>query len=315
MYTKTYKLNHENHELNSTHPNKGITKSPNDVIKVEFNQTKSQPTPSVVQNLGTGTGVNQDVVVVPTNQQSDPKTIELIQKIKMIVNSMKIDEKELVHWRKRKFDSALEVGENLVTIRIMFGKDKSGFRELVETEFSNQFCYKTSERYMKLFTNKKDIPSDVCNLREAYVSLGILKEEYLDIEKNPEDVSVTTPPVVPSTPTKSTPTTSIPKVKDFVSVKKKKLYDHPNSILLGHYRLNSPSGLYQVVVNPDGILYGINVEDSSRMVPIKPAFEDIVFDRLKPFVEWYNIKNKEKEEKKKEIDFYSSTVDELDRAA
>ena len=315
MYTKTYKLNHENHELNSTHHNKGITKSPNDVIKVEFNQTKSQPTPSVVQNVGTGTGVNQDVVVVPITQQSDPKTIELIQKIKMIVNLMKIDEKQLVHWRKRKFESALKIGENLVTIRIMFGKDKVGFRKLVETEFSNQFCYKTAERYMKLFTNKKDLPPDVCSLREAYVSLGILKEEYLDIEKNPEDVQVTTPPVVPSTPTKSTPTTSIPKVKDFISVKKKKLYDHPNSILLGHYRLNSPSGLYQVEVNPDGILYGINVEDSSRMVPTKPAFDDIVFDRLKPFVEWYNIKNKEKEEKKKEIDFYSSTVDELDRAA
>ncbi len=315
MDTKTYKLNHENHELNSTHPNKGITKSPNDVIKVEFSQPKSQPTPSVVQNVGTGTGVNQDVVVVPITQQSDPKTIELIQKIKMIVNLMKIDEKQLVHWRKRKFESALKIGENLVTIRIMFGKDKVGFRKLVETEFSNQFCYKTAERYMKLFTNKKDLPPDVCSLREAYVSLGILKEEYLDIEKNPEDVQVTTPPVVPSTPTKSTPTTSIPKVKDFISVKKKKLYDHPNSILLGHYRLNSPSGLYQVEVNPDGILYGINVEDSSRMVPTKPAFDDIVFDRLKPFVEWYNIKNKEKEEKKKEIDFYSSTVDELDRAA
>jgi hypothetical protein len=325
METKTYKLHHENHELNSTHPNKRITKSPDDVVKVQFGQTKSQPTPSVVQNVGTGTGVNQDVVVVPTNQQSDPKTIELIQKIKMIVNSMKMDEKELIHWRKRKFDSALKVGENLVTIRIMFGKDKVGFRKFVETEFGNDFCYKTSERYMKLFTNKKDLPSDVCNLRGAYLSLGILKEEYLDIEKKPEDVPVTNPPVIPSTPTTSTPTTStpttstpttsIPKVKDFVSVKKKKLYDHPNSILLGHYRLNSPSGLFQVEVNPDGILYGINVEDSSRMVSTKPAFDDIVFERLKPFVEWYNIKNKEKEEKKKEIDFYSSTVDELDRAA
>ena len=137
----------------------------------------------------------------------------------------------------------------------------------------------------------------------------------MDDEKKPEDVPVTNPPVIPSTPTTSTPTTSIPKVKDFVSVKKKKLYDHPNSILLGHYRLNSPSGLFQIEVNPDGILYGINVEDSSRMVSTKPAFDDIVFERLKPFVEWYNIKNKEKEEKKKEIDFYSSTVDELDRAA
>jgi hypothetical protein len=236
----------------------------------------------------------------------DPKTIELIQKIKMIVNSMNLDEKKLVHWRKRKFDSALVIGENLVTIRMTFGKDKSGFRKMVETEFINEFCYKTAERYMKLFTNKKDLPPDVCSLRKAFISLGLMKEEDLDIEKKPEDVPVTNPPVIPSTPT-----TSIPKVKDSVSVKKKKLYDHPNSILLGHYRLNSPNGLFQLEVNPDGRLLGVNVEDDSRMGGTKPEFEDIVFERLKPFVEWYNIKN----QKKKEIEFYSNTVYELDRAA
>jgi hypothetical protein len=260
----------------------------------------------VVQNVGTGTGVNQDVVVVPTNQQGDPKTIELIQKIKMIVNSMNLDEKQLVHWRKRKFDSALVIGENLVTIRIMFGKDTSGFRKLVETEFCNDFCYRTSKRYMKLFTNKKDLPSDVCNLRGAYLSLGILKEEYLDIEKKPEDVPVTNPPVIPSTPS-----TSIPKEKDFISVKKKKLYDHPNSIFIGRFRFGSDTKLYQIEVNPDGRLLGVNVEDDSRMGPAKSEFEDIVFERLKPFFEWYNIQN----QKKKEIQFCNDTINELDRAA
>ena len=236
----------------------------------------------------------------------DPKTIELIQKIKMIVKSMELDEKQLVHWKKRKFNSALEVGENLVPIRMTFGKDKSGFRKLVETEFSTEFCYKTAKRYMKMFTNKKDLPPDVCSLRKAFISLGILKEEYLDDEKKPEDVPVTNPPVIPSTPT-----TSIPKVKDSVSVKKKKLYDHPNSILLGHYRLNSPNGLFQIEVNPDGRLLGVNVEDDSRMGPAKSEFEDIVFERLKPFVEWYNIEN----QKKKEIQFCNDTINELDRAA
>jgi hypothetical protein len=308
MDIKTYQLNPHNHDLKSTQPMKVVTKSSEDVIKVEFTEPKSTITNNVVpiQEVGTGSRGNQDLVVVPTNQQSDPKTIELIQKIKMIVNSMNLDEKHLVHWRKRKFESALKVGENLVTIRILFGKDTGGFRKLVETEFVNEFCYKTSKRYMKLFTNKKDLPSDVCNLREAYISLGILKEEYLDIEKTPEDVPVTNPPVIPSTPK-----TSIPKVKDFVSVKKKKLYDHPNSILVGHYRLNSPNGLFQIEVNPDGKLLGVNVEDDSRMGGTKPTFEEIVFERLKPFVEWYNIQNK----KKKEIQFCTETIYELDRAA
>ena len=313
MDIKTYQLNSNNHDLKSTQPMKVVTKSSEDVIKVEFTEPKSTITHNVVpiQEVGTGSRVNQDLVVVPTSDQSepktvDPKTIELIQKIKLIVNSIKIDEKQLVHWKKRKFDSALEAGENLVTIRMTFGKDKSGFRKLVETEFVNEFSYKTSERYMKLFTNKKDLPSDVCNLRGAYLSLGILKEEYLDIEKKPEDVPVTNPPVIPSTPT-----TSIPKVKDFVSVKKKKLYDHPNSILIGRFRLGSDTKLYQLVVNPDGILYGIDVEGDSRMVPTKPALDDIVFERLKPFVEWYNVKN----QKKKEIQFCTDTIYELDRAA
>jgi hypothetical protein len=236
----------------------------------------------------------------------DPKTIELIQKIKMIVNSMKIDEKQLVHWKKRKFESALVVGEYLVTIRMMFGKDKSGFRKLVETEFSTEFCYKTAERYMKLFTNKKDIPSDVCTLRGAYLSLGILKEEYLDSDEKKEN---TLGNVVPTTPQQPKP--GIAKEKDFISVKKKNLYDHPNSIFIGRFRLGSDTKLYQVEVNPDGRLLGVNVEDDSRMGPANSEFEDIVFERIKPFVEWYNIQN----QKKKEIQFCNDTINELDRAA
>ena len=313
MDIKTYQLNSNNHDLKSTQPMKVVTKSPEDVIKVEFTEPKSTITHNVVpiQEVGTGSRVNQDLVVVPTSDQSepktvDPKTIELIQKIKMIVNSMNLDEKKLVHWRKRKFDSALVIGENLVTIRMTFGKDKSGFRKMVETEFINEFCYKTAERYMKLFTNKKDLPPDVCSLRKAFISLGLMKEEDLDIEKKPEDVPVTNPPVIPSTPT-----TSIPKVKDSVSVKKKKLYDHPNSIFIGRFRFGSDTKLYQIEVNPDGRLLGVNVEDDSRMGPAKSEFEDIVFERLKPFVEWYNIEN----QKKKEIQFCNDTINELDRAA
>ena len=47
------------------------------------------------------------------------------------------------------------------------------------------------------------------------------------------------------------------------------------------------------------------------MVPTKPELDDIVFERLKPFVEWYNIQN----QKKKEIQFCTDTIYELDRAA
>jgi hypothetical protein len=313
METKTYQLHHENHDPKSTQPMKVVTKSPEDVIKVEFTEPKSTITHNVVpiQEVGTGSRVNQDLVVVPPSEQNDtktvdPKTIELIQKIKMIVKSMELDEKQLVHWRKRKFNSALEVGENLVPIRMTFGKDKSGFRKLVETEFYTEFSYKTAKRYMKLFTNKKDIPSGVCTLRGSYLSLGILKEEYLDSDEKKEN---TLGNVVPTTPQQPKP--GIAKEKDFISVKKKNLYDHPNSIFIGRFRLGSDTKLYQVEVNPNGKIYVINVEDDSLKGPAKPEFEDIVFEQLKPFVEWYN----QKDQRNKEIESFKTTVYQLEEAA
>ena len=308
MKNETYNENINKNELTSIQTMEVVTTSLDDAIKVQFTKNESPITLDVVPNqeVGTDSRVNQDLVVVPPREQTDPKTVELIQKIKVIFNSINVCENEMVHWKKRVFNSALVVGEDLVTIRMTFGKDKSGFRKLVETEFSNQFCYKTSERYMKLFTNKKDIPSDVCNLRGAYLSLGILKEEYLDSDEKKEN---TLGNVVPTTPQQPKP--GITKEKNFVPVKKKNLYDHHDSILLGHYRLNSPNGLFQIEVNPDGRLLGVNVEDDSRMGAAKPEFEDIVFEQLKPFVEWYNTKN----QKKKEVKFCSDTVYELNRAA
>ena len=297
-----------NNQLNSIQNMEVMTPSLDGVIKIQFTKNQSPTTLDVVtiQDVGTESSVNQDLVVVPPREQTDPKMVELIHKIKMVVTSMGENEKELVHWKKRVFESALKVGEYLVSIRMTFGKDKVGFRKFVETEFSNQFCYKTAQRYMKVYNKRSEIPNDVCTLRGAYLSVGILKEEYLDTDEKQENTSVNTLPV---TPQQSKPKQT--KEKTSVSFEKKKLYDHPNSILLGHYRLNSPNGLFQLEVNPDGRLLGVNVEDDSRMGGTKPEFEDIVFERLKPFVEWYNIKN----QKKKEIEFYSNTVYELDKAA
>ena len=84
MEIKTYQLNSNNHDLKSTQPMKVVTKSPDDMIKVQFGQTKSTITHNVVliQEVGTGSRVNPDLVVVPPSEQIDPKTVELIQKIK-----------------------------------------------------------------------------------------------------------------------------------------------------------------------------------------------------------------------------------------
>jgi len=304
----TYNENTNKNELTSIQTMEVVTTSLDDAIKVQFTKNESPITLDVVPNqeVGTGSRVNQDLVVVPPREQIDPKTVELIQKIKMIVKSMKLDEKELIHWRKRKFNSALVVGEDLVTIRMTFGKDKVGFRELVETEFSTEFSYKTADRYMKMFTNKKDIPSDVCTLRAAFLSLGILKEEYLDSDEKKENTSGN---VVPTNPQQPKP--GIAKEKDFISVKKKNLYDHPNSIFIGRFRLGSDTKLYQVEVNPNGKIYVINVEDDSLKGPAKSEFEDIVFEQLKPFVEWYN----QKDQRNKEIESFKTTVYQLEEAA
>jgi len=85
--------------------------------------------------------------------------------------------KDIEHWRKRELDVAIICGENLVNIRKIYGKRGDGFKSFVETEFQKEFCYKTATRYMKLFHAKHKLNETVVSLNQAYLFLGIVKDE------------------------------------------------------------------------------------------------------------------------------------------
>jgi hypothetical protein len=68
--------------------------------------------------------------------------------------------------------------------------------------------------------------------------------------------------------------------------------------------------LYQIMVE-NGKLRGMDVEGSSEIGSAKSVFEDIVFNHLKPFVEWYN----QKDQRNKEIESFKTTVYQLEEAA
>ena len=108
--------------------------------------------------------------------------------------------KQTEHWQKREFQSSLVCGEYLVKIRGTYGNSGRGFKKFIESEFANEFSYETCLRYMKLHNNRNNIPNDVVTIRKAYISLGIIKEDYLyPTSESVESESGTT------NPTKDTP--------------------------------------------------------------------------------------------------------------
>jgi len=290
--------NNENNSINAT-PDHGI---------IPFPQS-STSSPILVNVDSIVFGDNSSPVDPSLNSFEDTKVIDpemdLIQKIKSLHGLIKTFEKNQEHWKIRKFKSVVEIGKHLVTIRKKCNEDKVGFKKLVETEFVNEFCYKTAIRYMFLFNKRSELPSDVCTTRKAFVSLGILKEEYLypdnetDNTQNPVESNSTPQPK----PKKS-------RIRKSQSVSRTNLFKNPGSLMLTPSVPGHSIKLYQIMVE-NGKLRGMDVEGSSEIGSAKSVFEDIVFNHLKPFVEWYN----QKDQRNKEIESFKTTVYQLEEAA
>jgi hypothetical protein len=290
--------NNENNNINAT-PEQGV-------IPFPYSSTSS---PILVNVDSIVFGDNSSPVDPSLNSFEDTKVIDpemdLIQKIKSLHGLIKTFEKNQEHWKIRKFKSVVEIGEHLVTIRKKCNEDKVGFKKLVETEFVNEFCYKTAIRYMFLFNKRSELASDVCTIRKAYKSLGILKEEYLypdnetDNTQNPVESNSTPQPK----PKKS-------RIRKSQSVSRTNLFKNPGSLMLTPSVPGHSIKLYQIMVE-NGKLRGMDVEGSSEIGSAKSVFEDIVFNHLKPFVEWYN----QKDQRNKEIESFKTTVYQLEEAA
>jgi hypothetical protein len=290
--------NNDNNNINAT-PEQGV-------IPFPYSSTSS---PILVNVDSIVFGDNSSPVDPSLNSFEDTKVIDpemdLIQKIKSLHGLIKTFEKNQEHWKIRKFKSVVEIGEHLVTIRKKCNEDKVGFKKLVETEFVNEFCYKTAIRYMFLFNKRSELPSDVCTTRKAFVSLGILKEEY----QYPKEETDNTPnPVEPNSTPQPKPKKS--QLRKSQSVSRTNLFKNPGSLMLTPSVPGHSIKLYQIMVE-NGKLRGMDVEGSSEIGSAKSVFEDIVFNHLKPFVEWYN----QKDQRNKEIESFKTTVYQLEEAA
>ena len=290
--------NNDNNSINAT-PDHGIIPFPE----------SSTSSPKFVNVDSITFGNNSSPVDTSLNSFEDTKVIDpemdLIQKIKSLHGLIKTFEKNQEHWKIRKFKSVVEIGEHLVTIRKKCNEDKVGFKNLVETEFVNEFCYKTAIRYMFLFNKRSELPSDVCTTRKAFVSLGILKEEY---QYPKEETDNTQNPVEPNSTPQPKPKKS--QLRKSQSVSRTNLFKNPGSLMLTPSVPGHSIKLYQIMVE-NGKLRGMDVEGSSEIGSAKSVFEDIVFNHLKPFVEWYN----QKDQRNKEIESFKTTVYQLEEAA
>jgi len=291
--------NNENNNINAT-PEQGIIPFPH----------SSTSSPILVNVDSIVFGDNSSPVDPSLNSFEDTKVIDpemdLIQKIKSLHGLIKTFEKNQEHWKIRKFKSVVEIGEHLVTIRKKCNEDKVGFKKLVETEFVNEFCYKTAIRYMFLFNKRSELPSDVCTTRKAFVSLGILKEEY---QYPKEETDNTQNPVEPNSTPQPKPKKS--QLRKSQSVSRTNLFKNPGSLMFTSSVNGHRDRLFQIVVDSNGKLRGMDVEDPSQRSSNLSDFEETVFNHLKPFVEWYN----QKDQRNKEIESFKTTVYQLEEAA
>jgi len=291
--------NNENNDINAT-PEQGVIPFPH----------SSTSSPILVNVDSIVFGDNSSPVDPSLNSFEDTKVIDpemdLIQKIKSLHGLIKTFEKNQEHWKIRKFKSVVEIGEHLVTIRKKCNEDKVGFKNLVETEFVNEFCYKTAIRYMFLFNKRSELPSDVCTTRKAFVSLGILKEEY---QYPKEETDNTQNPVEPNSTPQPKPKKS--QLRKSQSVSRTNLFKNPGSLMFTSSVNGHRDRLFQIVVDSNGKLRGMDVEDPSQRSSNLSDFEETVFNHLKPFVEWYN----QKDQRNKEIESFKTTVYQLEEAA
>ena len=291
--------NNDNNSINAT-PEQGVIPFPH----------SSTSSPILVNVDSIVFGDNSSPVDPSLNSFEDTKVndpeMDLIQKIKSLHGLIKTFEKNQEHWKIRKFKSVVEIGEHLVTIRKKCNEDKVGFKKLVETEFVNEFCYKTAIRYMFLFNKRSELPSDVCTTRKAFVSLGILKEEY---QYPKEETDNTQNPVEPNSTPQPKPKKS--QLRKSQSVSRTNLFKNPGSLMFTSSVNGHRDRLFQIVVDSNGKLRGMDVEDPSQRSSNLSDFEETVFNHLKPFVEWYN----QKDQRNKEIESFKTTVYQLEEAA
>jgi hypothetical protein len=198
--------------------------------------------------------------------------------------------KEMEHWQKRELESAIICGSNLVKIRMSYGDRGIGFKPFIEKEFENEFSYKTCLRYMKLSNRSSEIPSDVNNIRQAYIRLGILQEDYSypKPESNNKNNSGTngkpSDGASKDNNTKGKPKSPKRTLNDLLPIGDSIFMTLKNDKKI---KDDSSHEICEFKLNPDGALLGRPVVKTGKYSIIKPAGVEFFLKKLTPYVEWY----------------------------
>ncbi len=197
--------------------------------------------------------------------------------------------KEIEHWQKRELESAIICGSNLVKIRQSYGERGIGFKPFIEKEFANEFSYKTCLRYMKLSNRSSEIPSDVNNIRQAYIRLGILQEDYSypKPESNSNNNSGTNgKPSNGASKDKSTkgkPKSAKRTLSDLIP--------YGDSIFITYQpKKQTEYTKYKICefrLNPDGTLSGRPTVEIANYTVVQPDGVQFFIQKLSPYFEWY----------------------------
>jgi len=197
--------------------------------------------------------------------------------------------KEMEHWQKRELESAIICGTNLVKIRQSYGDRGVGFKPFIEKEFANEFSYKTCLRYMKLANRSSEIPPDVNNIRQAYIRLGILQEDYLypkpesDSNNHSGTNGKSSNKASKDRTTKGKPKSSKRTLNDLLT--------YGDSIFMTHKddknTVDDSHEICEFKLNTEGQLCGRPVVKTDKYSIIKPAGVEFFLKKLTPYVEWY----------------------------
>jgi hypothetical protein len=190
--------------------------------------------------------------------------------------------KDIEHWRKRELAAAILCGEHLVNIRKTYGNRGDGFKLFVETEFQMDFCYKTATRYMKLFHGKDRLKANEVSLRQAYITLGIVKYDGAssndDTSPDKMDCDQSASGHNQSKSGKNKKASKRPKVEIDNDPK-------PDSILIPNYNKSSEmTGLLEFNFDSDGDIVGRHVGRSAQFKKLHPEGLDRILKHLEPYV-------------------------------
>jgi hypothetical protein len=245
---------------------------------------------------------NQQFVTNSTLSDTvSPDVLKWVGEVKKEIQVIAGCHKAMEHWQKRELDSAIVCGEYLAKIRKSYGERGQGFKSFIESEFANEFSYKTCLRYMKLFNRKKNLSSTVGNLRQAYIELGILKESYHYPEnsvENTEQPSTTENHTANRVESSSTETNvssvNINEAKSQIGPRVVTLND-TNAIVFACESTNG-SGVTKTEVlefkfDGDGDLLGRSLLIPMEHIKATPNGVNLFLKKMKPFVDWYLVQS------------------------